>query len=168
MTDISRRSFFRRAAVAIAGAAAAATVPEKLVQALELDPERALWVPGQKTIFLPPAKEVIKPGITRDTEWYTRESLKQLERKFTVTDDAGRFVYSGRYMVQDSGLHAPVTEEGFRKGFEIRRNLYEVTPDRDLRITVYTPETGEVFMDGPNPKKVRLSRFDDVPDLWRG
>ena len=29
--------------------------------ALVLDPERALWVPGKKKIFLPPAPRVIKP-----------------------------------------------------------------------------------------------------------
>lgn len=47
---MNRRAFFQR----VLGGVAAATV----APLLELDPERALWVPGKKTIFLPPAPTI--------------------------------------------------------------------------------------------------------------
>lgn len=44
MGNIGRRGFLGALAASVAATAAA----------LELDPERALWLPGKKTIFLPP------------------------------------------------------------------------------------------------------------------
>lgn len=46
MPEISRRAFLATLAAATAGA-------------LVLDPERLLWVPGEKTIFLPPEKRMV-------------------------------------------------------------------------------------------------------------
>lgn len=45
---MNRRAFLKTLAAAAAGAVAA-----------EFDPERLLWVPGQKTFFLPPEKRLV-------------------------------------------------------------------------------------------------------------
>jgi hypothetical protein len=58
---IDRRGFLR-----LFGAAAAAAV---------LDPERLLWVPGQKTIFLPPI--VLHDGLTK--EFFTSASMAEFD-----------------------------------------------------------------------------------------
>jgi len=46
---VNRRAFLALAAASAAGFA--------------LDPERALWVPGAKTIFLPPERTVVAAGV---------------------------------------------------------------------------------------------------------
>ena len=59
---MDRRGFLNL--LGLAGASAAAVA----AGALELDPERLLWVPGQKSIFLPPEKSVVasrSSGVSR-------------------------------------------------------------------------------------------------------
>lgn len=86
---MNRRSFLRVLGLGAAGAA---------VGALELDPERALWVPGQKTFFLPeprigmpaidlaagPEAEALGLAMSRDSkkviDIVTKEMLEVLER----------------------------------------------------------------------------------------
>lgn len=68
---MNRRSFLRLAGIGAAGMA--------------LDPERLLWVPGQKTFFLP----TVKPYVTIPGTWgYTTEMgslLKQYYDKALLT-----------------------------------------------------------------------------------
>lgn len=69
---MNRRAFFR-----LVGAGAAGLV---------LDPERLLWVPGAKTIFLP--SPTIYTGHTAGNtfvaaDWLAHEALRVLERELT-------------------------------------------------------------------------------------
>ena len=61
---LTRRGFLSALATAAAG--------------LTLDPERLLWVPGQRTFFLPS----IEPAYTLvQIDWMTREMLAQLHNQ---------------------------------------------------------------------------------------
>lgn len=55
---MNRRNFIKL----ISGGAAAAFV---------LDPEQLLWVPGQKTIFIPPERRLIYSSEIEHSEWHT-------------------------------------------------------------------------------------------------
>lgn len=59
---VGRRQFLGALTAAVAGAS--------------FDPERLLWVPGQKTIFLPPASKVIE----FPTHFITDEFLKAMTK----------------------------------------------------------------------------------------
>lgn len=76
MGIVSRRGFIQ----AMAAAVAAASV-------LEVDdPERLLWRPGEKTIFLPPAKEIVRPQ-----EAAAREIMRELEKPRIIAPAGGRY-----------------------------------------------------------------------------
>lgn len=48
-----------------------------IAAALVLDPERALWVPGQKKIFLPPAPRVVRPMFyVGDVVWFGEDAQR--------------------------------------------------------------------------------------------
>lgn len=72
-SGFSRRQFLK---TALAGAAIAATV----------DVEQLLWMPGEKTIFLPTFDdyELITP------DWVTREALDILQRQIALTSRFSR------------------------------------------------------------------------------
>ena len=63
MPELSRRNFFRRTG----GALAAAFI---------LDPERLFWVPGQRTIFVPPVSGWI-PLTEEQVDYYWQPSLQR-------------------------------------------------------------------------------------------
>ena len=65
---MNRRQFFKLTAVASVG--------------LVLDPERLLWVPGQKTIFLPPILPY-REVVPHDEAWLrrNRRALHELRRE---------------------------------------------------------------------------------------
>jgi hypothetical protein len=55
-----------------------------------LDPERLLWVPGQKTIFLPPAivsvpVDVVGTNAFITPQWITAEALRAFEQNIRMT-----------------------------------------------------------------------------------
>jgi hypothetical protein len=77
---MNRRSFLRTLGLAAAG--------------LTLDPERLLWVPGQKTIFLPSAHTIVTP------EWVTREVLLRLTNVLNFGIEVNRH-YADAYVVGD-------------------------------------------------------------------
>ena len=80
MPELSRRGFLTALSAAMAGSV--------------LDPERLLWVPGRKTIFLPPAA-----GNTFVTaEWMSREVLRMLSNNLTFAASLNR-VYDDNFMV---------------------------------------------------------------------
>jgi hypothetical protein len=54
---MNRRAFLTTLAAGLAGAA--------------LDPERLLWVPGKKTIFLPPLRPIAAQGFLRAGDIFT-------------------------------------------------------------------------------------------------
>jgi hypothetical protein len=60
MAEVSRRAFLG----ILTAATAVAVASPALVLASELDPERLLWVPGAKTIFLPPVRLATEAEIT--------------------------------------------------------------------------------------------------------
>lgn len=63
---INRRQFIQAISAGIAGTYA-------------LDPEKLLWIPGQKTIFLPPARELIWASLVSPIEMNnTLELVKNL------------------------------------------------------------------------------------------
>lgn len=64
---MNRRGFLQLLGLAALGLAAAPV--------LALDPERRLWVPGAKTIFLPPVR-----GFAYD-QWITHETVRLLEQR---------------------------------------------------------------------------------------
>jgi hypothetical protein len=76
---MNRRDFLQRLLAGGVGAAAA----------LEFDYERLLWVPGAKTIVLPPAG-----GWAGNTfltpDWVTREALRVLERNLSFVRQVSR------------------------------------------------------------------------------
>lgn len=72
---MNRRSFLRVLGLGALGAAAS----------MELDLERLLWVPGAKTIVLPPAG-----GWWLSPDWLTREALKTLENNLTFMRSINR------------------------------------------------------------------------------
>ncbi len=77
---LDRRAFLRRLGFGTVVAAAAANGV--------LDIERLLWVPGEKTIFLPSIKETVVCGnyfaITPD--WVTRETLRMFQSNLELID----------------------------------------------------------------------------------
>ena len=99
---LSRRSFFKFLGGAVAGAVAAKVLP-----AVELDLEKALWLPGKKTIFIP--ELIARPLDFIGLPNYTKETLKALTRQLTF----------GRWMIDGRGLIVPVTAEGYRAGYQI-------------------------------------------------
>jgi hypothetical protein len=77
---LTRRGFLGTLAAAAAGMA--------------LDPERLLWAPGQKTIFLP--TPVLASGNTFITpEWITRETMAFLRNALKVQKTIDREFFSG-------------------------------------------------------------------------
>ena len=73
---------------------------------LALDPERLLWVPGQKTIFIPEAV-----GVHRfvTPEWVARESLLLLRNTLRFANEVNR-VWAEPFTVGDAiRIHAPAT-----------------------------------------------------------
>ena len=94
-SDMNRRQFLARLGLGAAAVAATAV----------LDPERLLWVPGQKTIFdLGATPAVDEPFVYlaedvpfeqyRNTfiapEWFTREALKVLNHSFKLMGQINR------------------------------------------------------------------------------
>lgn len=114
---LSRRSFLKWA-----GSAAAATVAVKALPALELDPEKALWVPGKKTIFIPETESKLISGIEA-LQANVAEVRRNLNPAFYAQDARlGNTIRMSRYMINEKGLVVPVTPEGYRAGYQI----YEV------------------------------------------
>lgn len=67
----------RRAFLQLASASAAAVA---------FDPERLLWVPGAKTIFLPPEKTiVIAQEIPVAYHWFTAENMRLMSKELGFT-----------------------------------------------------------------------------------
>lgn len=94
MTQIGRRGF-----LGLLGASVAATAAQ-----LELDPERALWVPGQKTIFLPP--ETPRLATQDEVAFYQDGKVHPLRYRMDIADgedivamhftDGWRYVHATR------------------------------------------------------------------------
>lgn len=76
---MDRRGFLRLLGMGAVGASAAAT----------FDLERLLWVPGAKTILLPPT-EIFTCNSFITPEWITREALRFLEDQLTFTSQINR------------------------------------------------------------------------------
>lgn len=95
---ITRRGFLSALAVAVAGST--------------LDPERLLWVPGAKTIFLPPVKSVtrmtrvlVAPSAMKIGDIFTLNGVFAIEpTTLTPTKQLQQFV-----VTSDVTLGAPVT-----------------------------------------------------------
>lgn len=91
---MNRRDFLRRLVVGTVGATAS------IAAGLELDPERLLWVPGQKTFFLPPAPSIADrvetafrqrgPHVLLTPDWLAREALKVLEDQIAFAKTINR------------------------------------------------------------------------------
>jgi hypothetical protein len=78
---MNRRSFLHLLGLSAAGLA---------VGELELDLDRLLWVPGQKTIFLPPVP-VGNQLLTADwIDWITQETLRILEHDLKFSQHINR------------------------------------------------------------------------------
>lgn len=71
---MNRRSFLKFLGVGTAAAAAAGVTPS-LLEGFVQDPERFLWMPGEKAIYLPPEKVM---------STYTEAELAALERSLGV------------------------------------------------------------------------------------
>jgi hypothetical protein len=83
---MDRREFFRRLAM-ISGA-------------LTLDPEFLLWVPGKKTIFIPPEPEqslIILPHIPFTPQWYLDFYEKARQWLYVETNLSNEMLYELRY-----------------------------------------------------------------------
>lgn len=72
---MNRRAFLQTLAAGLTGAA--------------LDPERLLWVPGQKTIFLPSVVEPLGNEF-EFMDWLAREGLRILKNELVVTRAVNR------------------------------------------------------------------------------
>ncbi len=92
---MTRRGFFAALISAVAGAT--------------LDPERLLWVPGRKTIFIPPSRNVfVSP------DWIAREMLAILQKQFMLAKRVNREF--------DAQLRIPVGSQiRVRRPIELRR-----------------------------------------------
>jgi hypothetical protein len=97
---LSRRSFLGLFA---ASTAAVAT----------LDLDHLLWTPGEKTIFLPPAVEIIEDVAIVgnrfvDMQWVTNEALRVLTNELTVTKRINRLYAEDAHRLGDSiGIRLP-------------------------------------------------------------
>ena len=86
---MNRRSFLGSLVAAGAGVAVSSLVP------FDLDPERALWVPGRKTFILPSIQPVtanellvVSGGhgnVFLTPDWITREALAVLKRNLAFS-----------------------------------------------------------------------------------
>jgi hypothetical protein len=73
---MNRRGFLQLLGMGAAGA----------MLGVELDPERLLWVPGAKTIFLPPPPERrLTHGAWVPHDWIAKETLRMLEEKLAFS-----------------------------------------------------------------------------------
>lgn len=70
---MNRRSFLKAIGLGTAAVAAVAT------GVVEFDPERALWVPGAKTFFLPPEKSLITDATAVQAE-FNRINAQNIEQ----------------------------------------------------------------------------------------
>jgi hypothetical protein len=51
------------------------------VAAVAFDPERLLWVPGAKTIFLPPEKSIVVASTMPAYHWFTDEAMALMSKE---------------------------------------------------------------------------------------
>lgn len=133
---LSRRSFLKWAGGAAAAAAVAKAIPH--LPALELDPDKALWVPGAKSIFIP-GSQTIRPLSAHETLLYDAEALAKLAPAAHMYD-ATLGVRITRYMLNEQGLIVPVTPEGYRAGYQIYDTLSDIiAPNLNVNVKANAP-----------------------------
>ncbi len=124
---MDRRSFLRVLALGAASVAIGATI----------DPERLLWVPGAKKIFLPPAKPVV-----RFSDHFAVGDVFVIEGRYAVnpqslksTGQLQQFVVTG-FSESDSVNIAPYPQAEFWPAFDLsmpapfapKRKNWDATP----------------------------------------
>lgn len=130
----SRRSFLTRLA---AGAAAA-------LAATQLDPDKLLWIPGQKTFFLPPEKRLVH-GTEAVSELSRREQTTiadAIERKtgiqnparYRLSNNAGHFEFDDRWtMLKANGKTVTIDEAARYHATLFQRRNVEYMTDAEQR-----------------------------------
>jgi hypothetical protein len=92
-SGLSRRQFLTRTVTAIAGAAAAST----------LDLEQLLWLPGEKTIFIPKAVDVPFLNTFCSADWFTKEVLRMLKHQLQFATHINR-QYADQFMLEGARI----------------------------------------------------------------
>jgi len=101
--NLNRRGFFGTLLAGIAGTAATQIIGQLPID----DPEKLLWIPGEKSIFI--------PGVAKEPEIVLADTT----------------IYRPKIQVHLS--YAAVLKEGPPKGYvELRRNPLSITYERDL------------------------------------
>jgi hypothetical protein len=141
---LSRRSFLRWAGGAAAAAATVAVLPAlPSLPALVLDPEKALWVPGAKTIFIPEVR-LARPRLAE------------------VVGSNGQLL--SRWMIDHNGLAVPITPEGYRAGYEIIDSMSDILAPKGLHMTV--AHDGSTWS-SRGPKNIVTKDRDDEYRVYR-
>lgn len=123
---MNRRDFLRVLGIGSAAAAAATILPDAI-----FDPERLLWTPGQRTIFLPPEKSFI--GLSSED----MAALKACFRGWFATgyDPTTRLPISGTFSVEKA--IAAMSDETLRASIARGKRVLEGdllwTPSRERR-----------------------------------
>lgn len=108
--NLSRRQFWKLAASGVVGAVVTANV----------DIEKLLWVPGEKTYFLP-AEKAFGGNTLITTEWLTKEVLRVMKQNLKL---ANRY-YDNAYVGATVGSTVMVREP---QVFKVHNSIY--TPQR--------------------------------------
>lgn len=117
---MERRSFLKT----LAGLAGALAIdPAQFIK----DPEKALWVPGAKAIFIPPAKEIIhaQTGIAEATE---EELSEMLSWEMYRGVSGGRFTEATLQMMSQEEFNAALAGVRMKLAEEL------AYPDPDIKI----------------------------------
>lgn len=104
---MNRRGFLKLLGYGAAGA----------VAAQELDLDRLLWVPGEKTIFLP----AFEPHTFDPCDWMTRESLRILKERLQFAKSINREYEPPLHVGETVRIHLPQRFERFNPDEELFR-----------------------------------------------
>lgn len=132
---MNRRLFIQT----ILGSVAAAAV------ASELDPERLLWVPGSKTIFLPAPKTVETAELIQQPTVAVLEEIAGSGGRYRIVMNEGAFEHARRHGDQFAGWNEVYVQghDGRLRGVE-RAKLHAAISGRLLEAEAKTHGSGFV------------------------
>lgn len=99
---MNRRGFLRSVLTAAAGVTISSLIPD--------DPERLLWVPGAKTIFLPPDQKIVEPTILAGSRLLKKGDVFTIDGVFAINPATGARTAHLQQFVVTSDVASGVVE----------------------------------------------------------